>query len=91
LGSKFPDPGASKHEFHGMAFKGSGPQETLTARERECLLWLSRGLRNDDIAEKLSLSRSTVEFHLVNVRRKLNASTREQALAIAVHDGLITP
>ncbi len=74
-----------------MIPKVCGSQKGLTARERECLLWLSRGLRNDDIAEKLSLSRSTVEFHLVNVRRKLNASTREQALAIAVQGGLITP
>ena len=74
-----------------MTSKESDPKEILSVRERECLLWLSRGLRNDDIAERLSLSRSTVEFHLVNVRRKLNASTREQALAIAVHGGLIEP
>lgn len=63
----------------------------LTPRERECLLWLSRGLRNDRIANRLGLRPVTVEFHLANARRKLGAITREQALVIAVHKGLIEP
>jgi DNA-binding CsgD family transcriptional regulator len=61
----------------------------LSPREKECLTWLAVGLRNDRVAEKLSISRPTVELHLRNARRKLNARTREQALARAVALGLL--
>ena len=64
---------------------------SLTTRERECLSLLARGMRNDRIAEELDVSMVTVEFHLANARRKLNSATREQALAIAVQMGLVTP
>lgn len=63
----------------------------LTPRERECLLWLSMGLRNAQIAYRLGIKLVTVEFHLANARRKLNATTREQAVAAAVRMGLIEP
>jgi DNA-binding CsgD family transcriptional regulator len=61
----------------------------LTPRERECLTWLAIGLRHDRIAEKLGITRPTVELHLANARRKLDARTREQALARAVALGLL--
>lgn len=63
----------------------------LSARERECLLWLGRGLRPDQIADRLGLARVTVDLHLRGARRKLKAATREHALAIAVSQGLIAP
>jgi DNA-binding CsgD family transcriptional regulator len=63
----------------------------LSPRERECLLWLSQGLRNDRIAERMGISNPTVELHLANARRKLKAATREQALARAISLGLVTP
>jgi DNA-binding CsgD family transcriptional regulator len=46
-------------------------------------------MRHDRIAERLGISRPTVELHLANARRKLNARTREQALARAVAFGLL--
>jgi DNA-binding CsgD family transcriptional regulator len=61
----------------------------LTPRERDCLAWLAIGLRHDRIAEKLGITRPTVELHLANARRKLDAKTREQALARAVVLGLL--
>ena len=61
----------------------------LSPRERECLTWLAAGLRHDRIAEKLGITRPTVELHLAHARRKLAASTREQALARAVTLGLL--
>lgn len=63
----------------------------LSPRERECLLWLAKGLRNDRIAERMRISRPTVEFHLMRARRKLGATTRDQALARAVAFGLVVP
>lgn len=61
----------------------------LSAREREVLEWLSRGLQSVAIAERMRIEPVTVAKHLHNARRKLGARTREQALAIAVRDRLI--
>jgi DNA-binding CsgD family transcriptional regulator len=63
----------------------------LSPRERECLLWLVAGLRSDRIAERLGLSRATVDLHLSRARRRLGARTREQAVARALMFGLLTP
>jgi len=63
----------------------------LSPRERECLLWLAKGLRTDRISDRLGIASSTVNLHFTNARRKLGAATREQALAIAVHLGIIEP
>lgn len=63
----------------------------LTMRERECLLWLSKGLRTKDISDKLNLSDHTVNFHINNAKARLGAETREQAVARAVVLGLIAP
>lgn len=72
--------------------RGRQPCSTpLSGRERECLLWLGRGLRNDQIADRLNVQTVTVEFHLANARRKLNARTREQALVRAIQVGAIDP
>lgn len=61
----------------------------LTARELECLTGLAEGLKNHDIASKLRISEPTVAMHLANAKRKLGATTREQAIAIAVRSGLV--
>jgi DNA-binding CsgD family transcriptional regulator len=63
----------------------------LSPRERECLLWLAKGLRNDRIAERMGISNPTVEMHVAHARRKLNAATREQALAKAIALRLVSP
>lgn len=62
----------------------------LSAREREVLQWLSTGCRTARIAERMRIEEVTVTKHLLSVRRKLGARTREQALAIALRDGLIS-
>lgn len=61
----------------------------ITDRERECLLWLSRGMQYDQIADRLGLRNVTVEFHIAKAKRKLNARTREQALIHAVQLNLL--
>lgn len=63
----------------------------LSPREKECLEWLSRGFKNDRIAEHMGITGATVELHLANARRKLKASTREQALAQALLLGIVRP
>lgn len=61
----------------------------LARRERECLLLLAQGLRSEDIAKRLNIARVTVDFHVSNAKNKLNAATREQAVAIVVQRGLL--
>jgi DNA-binding CsgD family transcriptional regulator len=63
----------------------------LSSRERECLEWLCKGLRNDGIAERMGITLPTVDMHLAKARKKLGAVTREQALVKALTLGLIYP
>ncbi len=61
----------------------------LTAREQETLALVARGLTNPQIAKRLSISVSTVNFHVHNVLDKLGAKTRTEAVVIAAREGLI--
>ncbi len=61
----------------------------LGPREKEALLWLKSGYRNDRIAYEMGIAEVTVRKHFLSLRQKLNAMTREQALAIALHEGLV--
>ncbi|WGS54422.1 LuxR family transcriptional regulator [Paraburkholderia sp. D15] len=63
----------------------------LTKREKECLLWASRGKTAWEIGSILSIAEVTVVFHLTNARDKLNATNRRQAVAKAISLRLITP
>ena len=57
---------------------------SITPREAEVLLWLSRGKSNRDIAAILSLSPRTVNKHLEQIFSKLEIDNRASATAIAV-------
>jgi NarL family two-component system response regulator LiaR len=61
----------------------------LTSREREVLELMAKGLNNSQIAERLVVSRSTARFHVSNVLSKLNASSRTEAVAIAIQSNLV--
>ncbi|MGH2478469.1 MAG: LuxR C-terminal-related transcriptional regulator, partial [Ktedonobacteraceae bacterium] len=65
------------------------PQENLTARERDVLQLLARGLRNKEIAARLIVSERTVNFHLANIYAKLHVSGRTEALSKALAQGLL--
>ena len=64
-------------------------EQNLTPREVECLTGLADGLNSAGIARRLKISVSTVAMHLTNARRKLHAATREQAIAIALRNGVL--
>lgn len=63
--------------------------DALTAREREVLQLLAAGQSNAQIAAHLSISTSTVKYHLVAVFAKLGVHTRTEAVAIGLRRGVV--
>jgi DNA-binding NarL/FixJ family response regulator len=71
-----------------LAWDGDGvADERLTVREQEVLEWLSQGLSNRRIAERLGISEHTVKFHITAIYGKLGASTRTEAVNHALRRG----
>jgi DNA-binding CsgD family transcriptional regulator len=64
-------------------------QVTLSSREKEVLDWLQQGKSSWEVSVILAISESTVNFHVSNIKRKLGATNRAQALAIAARLGLL--
>jgi DNA-binding NarL/FixJ family response regulator len=62
----------------------------LTAREREIVALIDRGLRNKEIAEALSIEIATVKNHVHHVLGKLGVATRVAAAA-SLRDGIGAP
>lgn len=65
------------------------PRDDLSAREREVLLFVARGLGNKEIARAIGRSAETVKAHLESIFQKLGASDRTQAVTIALQRGII--
>jgi DNA-binding NarL/FixJ family response regulator len=65
--------------------------ERLTAREREVLAGLGRGLSNRQLAAELFVSEKTVKTHVSSVLAKLRVADRTQAALFAVRVGLVDP
>lgn len=63
--------------------------ETLTEREIDVLLALTRGLSNSEIAEALFITERTVKAHVSNILGKLSLASRTQAALYALKNGLI--
>lgn len=66
-----------------------GETRPLSGREREILGHLAKGLSGAAIARELVLSPETVRTHVRNAMEKLGATTRSQAVAIALESGAI--
>ncbi|MFQ5814484.1 MAG: response regulator [Anaerolineae bacterium] len=72
------------------ASQGPTPGHDLTPREREVLALMVEGLTNPEIAERLTVSRSTARAHVSHILCKLGVSNRAEAIALALRRKLVT-
>jgi DNA-binding NarL/FixJ family response regulator len=63
--------------------------DDLTARELEVFRLIRDGHRNKQIADQLSISENTVNFHIKNLMDKLQANDRTHAVTIGLRRGLL--
>jgi NarL family two-component system response regulator LiaR len=82
-------PEAAQALIHAATHSPS-PGHDLTPREREVLALMVEGLNNPEIAQRLVVSQSTVKFHVSSILSKLNATSRTEAVALAVQHHLVT-
>jgi len=86
------------HYFHDLFMKSVVRQgihsrftgRPLSERERECLSLAARGMTTEDIGFKLGICSRTVQFHFDSIRSKLAAANRQEAVALAIKNGLIS-
>lgn len=64
-------------------------EHNLTSRELEILKLVAQGSNYGEVAASLSISYSTVRFHMTNVISKMGATSRSEAISIAARAGLV--
>jgi DNA-binding NarL/FixJ family response regulator len=95
-GATHVDPQVAGKLFRQLAQPGRTPiphstiGADLTEREREILKLLADGLPNADIADRLHLSKGTVQNYISSIFVKLDVTDRTQAAVIALRHGLVS-
>jgi NarL family two-component system response regulator LiaR len=73
-----------------LAANGKERPNALTPRQREILRLLAAGLENKQIARRLGIGVHTVKTHVSRVLQKLGATSRTEAVVVALRDRLIS-
>ena len=81
-------PEAAQVLIHNVS-EPSQPHIEMTGREKEILVLMVEGLSNNEIAERLIVSQSTVKFHVSNILSKLGVTGRTEAVALAIKHHLV--
>lgn len=68
----------------------AGPEERLTARERQVLKLTAEGFTNQEIAQRLVISPKTVNTYRQRIMKKLNLHHRAELVRFALRTGLLT-
>ena len=85
-----PHPPEPAPATQAMTLASSASGASLTAREIEVLRLLAQDLSNPQIAERLVVSRRTVDAHLRSIYDKLGVKSRDAAIRVAREQGLIS-
>jgi len=80
---------AQQMALEGIVGNGGSPFDALSPREMEVALLLIQGLRQEDIARRLSLSAKTINTHKARLFEKLQANRRTEAIRKARELGLV--
>lgn len=72
------------HSMKTLVHRTLKDKNTLTKREKQVVLLIGKGLQNTNIASELELSKSTVETHRKNIRKKLKLSGKDNLYAFSL-------
>jgi DNA-binding NarL/FixJ family response regulator len=91
-GEQWIEPRSARQALEKMLRREAGARDiatVLTPREIDLVRMVARGLRNKEIAGKLSISEGTVKVHLHNIYEKLKVEGRLALLRYAQEKGLV--
>ncbi|MPZ26881.1 MAG: response regulator [Micromonosporaceae bacterium] len=95
-GDALLSPGVTRRVIEQFAVRAASPRPPralaeLTDREREVTALVGAGLSNDEIAQKLVVSRATAKTHVSRAMGQLGARDRAQLVVFAYEAGLVRP
>ncbi len=77
------------HTYGRIMSVGDLSRGNLSDRELSVITWLKYGKTSWEVARILDITENTVNFHIKNIKRKLNATNRQHAVAIAIAKGIL--
>ncbi|HLE16960.1 MAG TPA: response regulator transcription factor [Syntrophales bacterium] len=78
------DKNTFKSILHGINAINGEKTSLLSAREKEIVSLIGKGLRNKEIASRLNITETTVKTHLTRIFQKLNIKARSELISYAI-------